>query len=141
MLFIGLHVTPEAASFHGGNVLELDLSASGVVVSVTTSGSPLLSFRNFSLRCDKSNPEIAFHTPWNWGINRSKRISLITNNSFLRYQLSAALAGLVPPVSGEMLTDGVVGWPVGGEGGLDGKLRISHALNFLTTVYLSLIHI
>jgi len=34
-----------------------------------------------------------------------------------------------------MLTDGVIGWPVGGEGGLDGKLRISHALNFLTTVY------
>ena len=60
---------------------------------------------------------------------------MITNSSFLRYQLSAALAGLVPPVSGEMLTDGVVGWPVGGEGGLDGKLRISHALNFLTTVY------
>ena len=60
---------------------------------------------------------------------------MITNSSFLRYQLSAALAGLVPPVSGEMLTDGVIGWPVGGEGGLDGKLRISHALNFLTTVY------
>ena len=60
---------------------------------------------------------------------------MITNSSFLRYQLSAALAGLVPPVSGEMLTDGVVGWPVGGEGGLDGKLRITHAINFLTTVY------
>ena len=110
-------------------------STSGVVVSATTSGSPLLSFRNFSLRCDKSNPEIAFHTPWNWGINRSKRISLITNNSFLRYQLSAALAGLVPPVSGEILTEGVIGWPVGGEGGLDGKLRISHAFDFLSTVY------
>ena len=37
------------------------------------------------------------------------------NNSFLRYQLSAAIAGLVSPVSGEILADGVIGWPVGDE--------------------------
>jgi capsular polysaccharide transport system ATP-binding protein len=94
-----------------------------------------LSFRNFSLRCDKSDPQISFQAPWNWELDQAKRIAIITNSSFLRYQLSAALAGLIPPVSGEMLTEGVVGWPVGGEGGLDGKLRITHALNFLTTVY------
>ena len=135
MLLIGLHVTPEAASFHGGNVIELDLSTSGVVVTATASTRPVLTFRNFSLRCDKSDPQVSFQTPWNWELGQAKRIAVITNSSFLRYQLSAALAGLVPPVSGEMLTDGVIGWPVGGEGGLDGKLRISHALNFLTTVY------
>ena len=135
MLFIGLHVTPEAASFHGGNVLELDLSASGVVVNASGSARPVLTFRNFSVRCDKSNPQVSFQTPWNWELGRDKRIALITNSSFLRYQLSAALAGLVPPVSGELLADGVIGWPVGGEGGLDGKLRTSHALNFLTKVY------
>ena len=60
---------------------------------------------------------------------------MITSNSYLQYQLSASLAGFVSPVSGEMLTDGVVGWPVGGEGGLDSKLRISHSLKFLSTVY------
>ena len=105
------------------------------MVSATASARPLLTFQNFSLRCDKSDPRISFKAPWNWEIDQAKRIAVITNSSFLRYQLSAALAGLVPPVSGEMLTDGVVGWPVGGEGGLDGKLRITHALNFLTTVY------
>ena len=110
-------------------------STSGVVVSATASARPVLTFRNFSLRCDKSDPQVSFQTPWNWELGQAKRIAVITNSSFLRYQLSAALAGLVPPVSGEMLTDGVIGWPVGGEGGLDGKLRISHALNFLTTVY------
>ena len=135
MLFIGLHVTPDAASFHGGKVTELAPSTSGVVVTATASTRPVLAFRNFSLRCDKSDPQVSFQRPWNWELGQAKRIAVITNSSFLRYQLSAALAGLVPPVSGEMLTDGVVGWPVGGEGGLDGKLRISHALNFLTTVY------
>ena len=135
MLFIGLHATPDGASFHGGKVTELPPSTSGVVVTAAASTRPLLTFRNFSLRCDKSDPQVSFQTPWNWELGQAKRIAVISNSSFLRYQLSAALAGLVPPVSGEMLTDGVIGWPVGGEGGLDGKLRISHALNFLTTVY------
>jgi capsular polysaccharide transport system ATP-binding protein len=116
-------------------VTELGPFTPGVVVSATASARPLLSFRNFSLRCDKSDPRISFQAPWNWELDQAKRIAIITNSSFLRYQLSAALAGLVPPVSGEMLAEGVVGWPVGGEGGLDGKLRIIHALNFLTTVY------
>jgi capsular polysaccharide transport system ATP-binding protein len=116
-------------------VTELGPFTPGVVVSATASARPLLSFRNFSLRCDKSDPRISFQAPWNWELDQAKRIAIITNSSFLRYQLSAALAGLIPPVSGEMLTEGVVGWPVGGEGGLDGKLRITHALNFLTTVY------
>ena len=116
-------------------VNELGPFTPGVVVSATASARPLLTFRNFSLRCDKSDPRISFQAPWNWELDQAKRIAIITNSSFLRYQLSAALAGLVPPVSGEMLTDGVVGWPVGGEGGLDGKLRITHALNFLATVY------
>ena len=135
MLFIGLHATPDGASFHGGKVTELPPSTSGVVVTAAASTRPLLTFRNFSLRCDKSDPQVSFQTPWNWELGQAKRIAVISNSSFLRYQLSAALAGLVPPVSGEMLTNGVIGWPVGGEGGLDGKLRISHALNFLTTVY------
>ena len=116
-------------------VTELGPSTPVVVVSATASARPLLTFQNFSLRCDKSDPQISFQAPWNWELDQAKRIAVITNSSFLRYQLSAALAGLVPPVSGEMLTDGVVGWPVGGEGGLDGKLRITHALNFLATVY------
>ena len=116
-------------------VSDLGPSTSGVVVSATVSARPVLSFRNFSLRCDKSDPQTSFLSPWNWDLDQAKRIAVITNSSFLRYQLSAALAGLVPPVSGDMLIDGVVGWPVGGEGGLDGKLRITHAINFLTKVY------
>ena len=135
MLFIGLHVTPEAASFHGGSVIELDLSTSGVVVIATASTRPVLSFRNFALRCDKSNPTIAFETPWNWEFRYGKRIAIIANNSFLKYQLIACMAGLVPPVSGEIIGDSVIGWPVGGDGGLDRKMRISDAVEFLLTVY------
>lgn len=135
MLLIGLHVTPDAASFLGGKVDESAPSTSGVVVSAAASTRPVLTFRNFSLRCDKSDPQVSFQAPWNWELGQAKRIAVISNSSFLRYQLSAAIAGLVPPVSGEMLTDGVIGWPVGGEGGLDGKLRITHAINFLTKVY------
>ena len=99
------------------------------------SAMPALTFRNFSLRCDKSDPQVSFQTPWNWDLVEGKRIAVITTNSFLRYQLIAGLAGLVPPVSGEFVGHSVIGWPVGGEGGLDSKLRVSHALDFLSTVY------
>ena len=135
MLLIGLQATPEPASFHGGIVTVLGRSSAVVVVDATGSATPVLTFRNLSLRCDKSNPQITFQTPWNWELLQAKRIAVITNSSFLRYQLTAALAGLVPPVSGEIVSYGVIGWPVGAEGGLDSKLRISHALSFLSTVY------
>ena len=114
---------------------KLGPSTSGVVVSATASARPMLTFRNFSLRCDKSNPHVSFKTPWDWELAQGKRIALITRNSFLDYQLIAGFAGLVPPVSGEMICSGVISWPVGGAGGVDRKLRISDALDFVSTVY------
>ena len=105
------------------------------MVSATASARPVLSFRNFSLRCDKSNPQVTFETPWNWECGPGQRIAVISKNYFLRYQLSACIAGLVPPASGEILGASVIGWPVGGDGGLDRKIRVSHAVDFLSTLY------
>ena len=105
------------------------------MVTAQVSARPILTFQNFSLRCDKSDPEVAFNSAWNWSLYPGKRIAIITTSAFLRYQLIVGLAGLVPPVSGEFFGDCVIGWPVGGEGGLDSKLRINHAFNFLSTVY------
>ena len=116
-------------------VSQLGPFPSGDVVSATASARPVLTFRNFSLRCDKSNQLVAFETPWNWECGYGKRIAIIADNSFLKYQLITCMAGLVPPVSGEILGDGVIGWPVGGDGGLDRKMRISDAVDFLLTVY------
>ena len=110
-------------------------STSGVVLSATASARPVLTFRNFSLRCDKSDPQISFQSPWDWELFEGKKIAVITRNLFLQYQLIAGFAGLVSPVSGEMICTGSVSWPVGGEGGLDRKLKISHAFDFLCTVY------
>ena len=95
----------------------------------------MLTFRNFSLRCDKSNPQVSFKTPWNWSVTEGKRIAVISNNAFLKYQLLAHMSGFVPSVSGQVAGTSVVGWPVGGEGGLDSKLRLSQALSFLSAVY------
>lgn len=130
-----MQFTPDAASFHGGIVTALDVSPAGVLLNTTVSASPVLEFHNFSLRCDKSDHKVSFQSPWNWSLLQGKRIAIITTNSFLRYQLITGLAGLVPPMSGEFYADGVIGWPVGGEGGLDSKLRISHAFDFLSAVY------
>ena len=110
-------------------------SNSGVVVTTTASTTPMLKFLNFSLRCDKSDPQISFEAPWNWDCNYGKRIAVISSNSYLRYQLVACMSGLVSPVSGEIVCNNVIGWPVGGDGGLDKRLRISHAVSFLSTIY------
>lgn len=130
-----MHGIRESASFHGGMVTTLEVSSAVVVLNETGSVTPKLKFQNFSLRCDKSDPQISFHTPWDWEIEQGKKIAIIASSSFLRYQLIAGLAGLVSPVSGEIIGNSTIGWPVGGQGGLDSKLRVSHALNFLSTVY------
>ena len=114
---------------------EFELSSSGVVVSGTTSAKPMLSFQNFSVRCDTSDPKISFIHSWNWDVIQGKKLSLITTNPYLRYQLISCLAGLVSPVTGEAIPHGVISWPVGEQGGLDGKLRVSHAIDFLSIIY------
>ena len=108
---------------------------SGLVVSAIASDKPILTFRDFSLRCDKSDPKISFQAPWNWELPRGRKVAVISENSFLRYQLTTSIAGLIAPVSGEFICSGVVGWPIGGEGGVDKKMRVSHALDFLSAVY------
>ena len=105
------------------------------MVSAAASTRPILTFRNFSLRCDKSNSQVSFETPWNWELPQGKKVAFISNNSFLDYQLIAGFTGLVPPVSGEMISYGSISWPVGGEAGLDRNLRVCHAVDFLSIVY------
>ena len=105
------------------------------MVIATTSDRPVLTFHNFSLHCDKSDPHTLFKIPWDWDFPQGKRIAVISSNTFLRYQLLACMSGLVAPASGEILGNSVVSWPVGGDGGLDRKLRISHSVSFLSTVY------
>ena len=115
----------------------IDLSAESTVNVVKTSLStpPLLTFQDLRFRCDKADPEVTNLDPWQWQIEPGERIAIISKKPFIRYQLIGVLAGLVQPVSGEILIEGVVGWPVGGEGGLDGKLRVCHGLEFLSILY------
>ena len=64
----------------------------------------------------------------------------MTSNSYLRYQLILVMAGLVPSVSGRQVHQGVVGWPLGGEGGLDSKLPLRHNLDFVCQIYGDCLH-
>ena len=95
----------------------------------------LLVFENFHLRCDKSDPSIVNQDPWNWTINRGERLSIFTQNAYLRYQIIGVLAELIPSVSGVIHKQGSLSWPIGGEGGLDLKLRACNGVEFLCEVY------
>ena len=120
--------------FIGGKIQD-ELLAAVVVVSAVSSSTPSLKFRDFSLRCDRSDPNISFQNRWNLELGQQKRIAVISNNSYLKSQLIASLADFVPPASGEIIANGVMCWPIGTEGGLDKKLRVRHAVNFLVNVY------
>ena len=130
-----MHGTPRSSRIQGVRVEVILFAWLGPVVSASAADKSVLAFKNFSLRCDKSDKKVFFEKPWDWSFSHGSKIAVITKNHFLRYQLNAALSGLVPPATGEVIGNGVIGWPVGGEGGLDKNLRISHAVDFLSNIY------
>ena len=68
-------------------------------------------------------------------MNVGERLSVMTSNSFLSYQLISVLSGLVKPVSGEFMVNGSLSWPLAGQGGLDTKTSIGYGFEFLSSVY------
>ena len=105
------------------------------MLTSSSTAEPKLTFERLTLRCDKSNDNIVNASPWNWSICMGERLSVISSNSFMKYQLMATLSGFVQPVSGDFETFGSLSWPVGGEGGLDSKLTIDKGLEFLSSIY------
>ena len=97
--------------------------------------NPIYEFQNVFIRTDKSSLDVTNQVPWNWSIGSGERLAVLTSNAFLRYQLIAVLAGLVPAVAGRQLRNGVISWPLGGEGGLDSKLKIRYNVEFVCELY------
>ena len=105
------------------------------MLNSSSSAEPILAFDEFVLRADKSDSSVVISTPWNWCLNSGDRLSVMTANSFLSYQLMATLAGLVNPVSGELHPQGTLSWPLGGQGGLHSSLTINNGFEFLSSIY------
>ena len=62
------------------------------MLNSSSSAEPILAFDKFVLRADKSDSSVVISSPWNWWINSGDRLSVMTTNSFLSYQLMATLA-------------------------------------------------
>ena len=99
------------------------------------SNNPIFAFKDAYIRTDKSDESVTNQVAWDWSIGTGDRLAVLTSNPFLRYQLIAVLAGLVPAVAGRQIRQGVIGWPVGGQGGLDSKLKISQNVEFVCRLY------
>ena len=105
------------------------------MLNSSSSHEPILVFDQFVLRADESDATVVISSPWNWWLNPGDRLSVITSNSFLGYQLMATLSDLVKPVAGEMLPQGTLSWPLGGQGGLHSSLTIDNGFEFLSSIY------
>ena len=98
-------------------------------------GEPILAFEQLVMQADKSDSNAVISSPWNWWLNPGDRLSVMTSNSFLGYQLMATLSDLVTPISGEVVLQGTLSWPLGGQGGLHSSLTINNGFEFLASVY------
>ncbi|MGB1776095.1 MAG: hypothetical protein ACPHGV_07140 [Synechococcus sp.] len=99
------------------------------------SAQPIISLEDFYIRADKSDGHVTNQVAWNWSVAPGERLAVMTSNSYLRYQLMGVLSGLVPAVAGRQVRRGVIGWPLGGEGGLDSKLKVSQNVHFVSQLY------
>ena len=105
------------------------------MLNSSSSAEPILAFDEFVLRADKTDSNVAISSPWNWCLNPGEQLSVMTTNSFLSYQLMATLSGLVEPISGEILTQGNLSWPLAGQGGLHSSLTVDNGFEFLSSIY------
>lgn len=105
------------------------------MLTSSRSAEPRLTFDRLILRCDKSDNDVVNLFPWDWSICMGERLSVMSSNSFLKYQLMAILSGFVHPISGDFEAFGSLSWPLGGEGGLDSKLTIGQGFDFVSSVY------
>ena len=105
------------------------------MLNSSSSAGPVLAFDEFVLRADKTDSSVVISSPWNWCLNPGERLSVMTTNSFLSYQLMATLSGLVKPISGEVLTQSNLSWPLAGQGGLHSSLTISNGFEFVSSIY------
>ena len=79
--------------------------------------------------------KILHSVPINRIFYRGERIAILCTNRRIRDELLASIYGLVQPVSGFVSQKGVVSWPLGLKGGLDGKLTLAQNMRFLGTLY------
>jgi capsular polysaccharide transport system ATP-binding protein len=105
------------------------------VLNSSSSAEPILAFDEFVLRADKADANVVISSPWNWCLHPGEQLSVMTTNSFLSYQLMATLSGLVEPISGEVITQSNLSWPLAGQGGLHSSLTINNGFEFLLNIY------
>lgn len=119
---------------NAGSIIRNQMLMSKAVLQSCES-KPVLSFKNFNFRCDESDSMIVNADSWNWDLDYGDRLSILTPNKYIRYQVVSILAELIEPLKGDIDKFGSVGWPVGVQGGLSPKLRVFHAIDFLREVY------
>ena len=64
-----------------------------------------------------------------------ERTAILCENGRIRHQLLGSIYGLVQPISGCVIKRGMVGWPLGLKGGIDGKLTLQQNMKFLGALY------
>ena len=73
--------------------------------------------------------------PISFSFRQGDRIAILSVNRKIRDALLGSFYGLVQPASGRITNRGLMSWPLGLKGGLDGKLTLRQNMQFLGGLY------
>ena len=72
--------------------------------------------------------------PISFSFLEGEKRAILCSNRRIRDELLGSIYGLVQPASGRISHQGLVSWPLGLKGGLDGKLTLRHNMLFLSSL-------
>ena len=103
-------------------------------MKVLSRQASVVDFQDVVLRCNRREKTF-LNPPWNLQLQKGDKIAVIAANRKMRDEFLGCIYGLIKPVSGYVVPNGVVSWPLGLKGGLDSKLSLSQNIRFLESVY------
>ena len=104
------------------------------VLVVAADHAVTLKLEDFVLRFSRKE-KVVSTIPISFSCRQGEKIAILSVNRRIRDALLGSFYGLVQPASGRITHRGLVSWPLGLKGGLDGKLTLRQNMRFLGGLY------
>ena len=104
------------------------------VLIVAADHAVTLKLEDLVLRFSRKG-KIISTVPISFSCRQGERVAILSVNRRIRDALLGSFYGLMHPASGKITHRGLVSWPLGLKGGLDGKLTLRQNMQFLGGLY------
>ena len=106
------------------------------MIALNVAANHAVTLRLEDLVLKFSRKEKSINTiPISFSFRDGEKSAILCGNRRIRDELLGSIYGLVKPASGRISHQGLVSWPLGLKGGLDGKLTLRQNMLFLSSLY------